>query len=85
MLSSLIPVIAFGAAAATAAQAPAIKNSPGPVHVRTCPKLAVTPKPGEPVLAQPLNQLPPAEVYAAVYYLDGCPRRLIEAQGKKSR
>jgi hypothetical protein len=71
--------------AAGAAQTPVIKNGPAPVHARTCPKLAITPKPGESVLARPLSQLPPAEVYAAVYYLDGCPRRLIEARGKKTR
>ena len=76
----------FGALAVPAkAQGPDSKNSTAPVQARNCPRLAEAPRPGRPVKALPLSRLPPAEIYAAVYYLNGCPRRLVQAQGKGRR
>lgn len=60
-------------------------NSREPIHARTCEGAIAKFKPGEPAKLNKLNRLPPAETYAAVYYTDGCPRRLIEAQGKRRR
>ena len=69
-------------AVAAADSRPAAKSS-SPVHLRTCEGAFSNSKPGQSAKLQKLNELPRAEVYAAVYYSHGCPVRLVEAQGRR--
>ena len=81
----LIGGLSLGLAASGAAETSKVSKASGPIHARTCPTPALKQKPNAPAKSYKLTQLPRAEVYAAVYYSDGCPRRLVEAQGKVGR
>jgi len=81
----MIGALSVGVAMTASAEKPRVAKASGPIHARSCPTPALKQKPDEPARSYKLNELPPAEVYAAVYYQDGCPRRLIEAQGRKRR
>jgi hypothetical protein len=50
-----------------------------------CPRPALNYRPGDPAPVKRLNELPPGQVYSAVYHQDGCPRPLVEARGQRRR
>jgi hypothetical protein len=83
-ISVAIVSSAATAAGTVSAPAPAPRSS-ALLHGRTCEGAIANLKPGQPAKLQKLNELPPAEVYAAVYYTHGCPVRLVEAQGRGRR
>jgi hypothetical protein len=79
----LIGLLLIAPPAAASAGTPLPQQTPK--QARTCPQALAKLVPRAPARMQKLNQLPPAETYAAVYYSDGCPRRLIEARGQTRR
>lgn len=81
----LIACLSLTSVAATAADKPSKAKPREPIHARTCEGAIAKYRPGAPATLQQLHRLPPAETYAAVYYTDGCPRRLVEAQGRQRR
>jgi hypothetical protein len=81
----LVATLAAAACVPASAGTVMTDKARAPVQGRGCPTAALQRNAGEAAVMRKLNELPPAETFAAVYYLDGCPRRLIEAQGRKRR
>jgi hypothetical protein len=82
----VIASLIFSPAAAGAATAQKdLRASGEPIHARSCSGALANQRPGKAAKLHRLDRLPPADTYAAVYYTDGCPRRLIEAQGRQRR
>lgn len=75
--------LALVSSAVAAAEPGPTPRSSTLLHGRTCEGALAKFKPGQPPKLQKLDRLPPAEVYAAVYYSNGCPAQLVEAQGRR--